>query len=249
MALIRHHRAANEGRFCEGLMPPKFLLLTAHYLLFTSVVALAQPQQAEPKAETKPPVVKVADGVYEVGKARVDAKRGEVTVTGEVNMNDGLVELLACTRKGKTHESVLVLDVEPIHLQVALLLLGLKAGRSPSAEPKPDTTVGDMVEIWVEWGEGASKQRCRAEELIHDETRKQPMQKTDWVFTGSKIVEGDLLAQLEGSLVATFRDIYALVENPLPAAADDEVCFANKARVPKPGTAVKVVFRKPSTLK
>jgi len=60
-----------------------------------------------------------------IGTLVADQARRTVQVPGHVNMQRGVVEVLACTAWGKTHESVLVLDVEPYVLQVGLLLLGL----------------------------------------------------------------------------------------------------------------------------
>ena len=41
-----------------------------------------------------------------------------------INMNEGLVEYILVTGKGKTHESLLVTRTEPFHIHVAMLLLG-----------------------------------------------------------------------------------------------------------------------------
>ena len=43
---------------------------------------------------------KIGEDLYRIGKAAVDRKKGEVTVEGKVNMQQVLIELLACTPKG-----------------------------------------------------------------------------------------------------------------------------------------------------
>ena len=94
-----------------------------------------------------------------IGKVTVDKTRHTVTIDGRVNMREGLVEVLACTKGGKLHESVLVLDAVAHDIQAALLLIGLKpAGGSPADDVRPP---GDPVDVWVEWKKGARPMRLR----------------------------------------------------------------------------------------
>ena len=96
-----------------------------------------------------PVIQKVRDGVFQVGNVTVDKNQGQVTTTGEINMAEGLLEYLACGPMGKLHESLLKMDVQPFHLQVALLLLGLEPGSKPldhqGASGVPE---GDPVQLW-----------------------------------------------------------------------------------------------------
>src|SRR5262249_42273320 len=69
---------------------------------------------------------RITDNLYRIGKVIVDLKARTVSCEGKVNMQRGLVEYFAVASHGKLHESVLELDVQPLHLQVGLLLLGLE---------------------------------------------------------------------------------------------------------------------------
>jgi hypothetical protein len=168
-------------------------------------------------------------------------------------MTGGVVELLACSRNGKTHESVLVVEGEPYHIQVGLLLLGLEATRRPlKFQGDPTTPIGDSVEVTVSWLDSLGRSTTvRGEDLILDLSRRRPMPRTPWIFVGSRVVDGRFQAQDEGSIITTYHDPATLVDNPLAGGADDTIYGPNPAVVPRVGTPVNVTIRalskRPST--
>jgi hypothetical protein len=48
-------------------------------------------------------------------------------------------------------------------------------------------------------------------------------------------------------VITTFRDVTALLDNPLPEAEDDTLFAANYMILPRSGTPVRVIIRVPST--
>ena len=208
----------------------------------------AQPPQDEgPPA--KPQVEKLGDGRYRIGTVEVDQNKREVYLPGQINMDEGLVELFACGPRGKLHESVLKLDVVPYHLQVALLLLGLSPGKGVEFQGDTSIPTGDLVEVWVEWDQPDSPasspkvERHRAEELIFNLKTEKTMERTDWVFVGSKIVDGRFMAQVEQSLITTFHDPYTILDNPLSTGGDDTLYIVNKEVVPVRETPVRMTLK------
>jgi hypothetical protein len=147
------------------------------------------------------------------------------------------------------HESVLVLDIVPYHLQVALLLLGLEPGGGLEYQGDPRTPTGDPVEVWVAWDRSDSTNgpsvavRHRAEDLIYNIAAKKPMQRTHWVFVGSEIVNGRFMAQIEQSLITTYHDPFTILDNPLPTGGDDTLYVVNEQVVPERGTPVRVTIK------
>jgi hypothetical protein len=187
-----------------------------------------------------PAIRKLSDGKFQIDNIVVSKPEGSVSAPGAVNMDEGLIEYLACGPAGKLHESVLRLDVKPYYLQIALLLLGLEPGDKPlefqGAEGVPE---GDPVEILVSWEkEGGKMVEHRAEELILNSLTKKPMKRTHWVFAGSKIVDGKYMAQIEQSIAATFHDPFAIFDHPLATGTDDTIYFVNQDTVPPKGTPV-----------
>ena len=190
-----------------------------------------------------PAMVKISDGVYKLGKVDLDLNKKTVTIYGKSNMSYGLIELLACTKIGKTHESALVMDVQPIHLQTALILLGLNYGGNLRYQGDPRTPQGDRVRIWVEWEKDGQSERHRAEELVYNRATQTPMKRTDWVFSGSRTnSNGVFMAQAVGTLITTFHDPDSIIDNPLPGGSDDTVYIVNTKVAPPKGTPVKMII-------
>jgi len=192
-----------------------------------------------------PVIRKIREGVLRVGNITVNKRGRYVTVKGEVNMQEGLVEYLACSPRGKLHESVLKLNVDPFYLQIALLLIGLEPGNKPLArQGDPGTPDGDPVEIWVTWAGKEKKMiKHRAEDLIFNKAAKKTMGQTDWIFTGSQVIRGRFMAQVEHSIAATYHDPFAIFDHPLPTGSDDRLYYVNSEIVPPKGTPVTFVVK------
>lgn len=203
------------------------------------------PPAVAPSVDVKQtPVEKISDGVYRIGKVTVDQKKRELYMDGSVNMQEGLLEYLAVADKGKLHEALLRMEVEPLHLQLGLILLGLKYGRNLKYQGEAADPIGDPVDIFVEWGAGeGGKKRVRGEDLILNQQTGKSMSKTHWIFSGSFEVEGIFAAQLERSLIATYHDPASIIDNPLPEGADDTILYVNKELVPPAGTAVTMTIK------
>ena len=59
---------------------------------------------------------------------KVNLKERAVDVTSIVNLDEGSLEFIACTKDTKEHESIVTIEAKPSHIHTALLLLGAKAG-------------------------------------------------------------------------------------------------------------------------
>ncbi|MEW6360353.1 MAG: YdjY domain-containing protein [Planctomycetota bacterium] len=218
--------------------------LTATVLLSALYMALADDTQTDALRKQGVKVERLPDGRTRLGRVTIDARRRTIEFDGKVNMREGLVELLACTLDGKVHESVLVADVRPLHLQLALLTLGLNPGRNPGipSDAGDKRKPGDMATIEVSWMEGEKRRTVRAEELIWHRPQQRAMERTEWVFLGSVIEEGGIAADATGSLITTYHDPTAILENLLPTVADDTLYFANSRVAPPVGTKVTVTI-------
>jgi len=210
-----------------------------------------RPESAAPVSEEAEQIKEIEAGVYQIGSLILDINKNEITVPGKIRKNQGIVEYLATGELGKTHESVLVLDVEPIHLQVALLRLGMEFGSNLRYQGDPLPPKGDPVEIWVEWevsqsGSDQTGKRVlhRAEDLVYNVVKDMPMQHTHWIFTGARIIDDRIFtAQTTKSLIAIYRDADAIFNNPLPGAADDNTYRVNSELVPAEETKIKLIIK------
>lgn len=68
-----------------------------------------------------------------------------VDVESSVCLDRGALELVACTKGTKEHESIVAIEARPRHIHAALLLLGAKPG-----SPATRMQVGDQAGRWVD---------------------------------------------------------------------------------------------------
>ena len=58
-----------------------------------------------------------------------------VDVEGAICLREGLLELIACTKGSKEHESIVAIKARPMHIHVSLLLLGARNGNPAMRKP------------------------------------------------------------------------------------------------------------------
>jgi hypothetical protein len=68
-----------------------------------------------------------------------------VDVESSVCLHRGELELVACTKGTKEHESIVAIKAKPVHIHAALLLLGAKPG-SPATRKQ----LGDQAGRWID---------------------------------------------------------------------------------------------------
>lgn len=240
-----------EMRFCSGVAG--FVLLMSVSVgigsqetpegLQTPPLPVGVDVPAQSGDETKPLVRRIDANLYRVGDVVVDTKERTVTFPAKVNLTQGVLEVLICTEYGKTHESLLSTRVKPLHLNVALLMLGLEGGHAVKYQGDPAKPEGSPVEIGYKVKDDGKERLIRAEDWVYNTHAKRPMLRTHWVYVGSVLTPEGFMAQREGQIVTTFHDPFALIDNPLPGGGDDTVYVVNTKAVPPAGTPVTVVLK------
>jgi len=200
------------------------------------------PDPEAARREVKAPIKLISPGLFHMGEIRIDKVKGRITFPARVNMDQGLLEYLLVGRAGKTHESLLITDVEPYALHLACLLLGLEGTTSPLAhQGEARTPKGDPIDLQIRPLDGAQG-LMSIEQWVSNEQNKATMPETRWVFTGSFIHNGIFMAQMEKSMIAVFHDPVALIDHTSPQGQSDEIWFVNEHSVPAVGTKVEVVI-------
>ena len=165
---------------------------------------------------------------------------------------EGAIEYLACSQGGKAYESVLMLDASPREIYDGLLRVGLAVG-SPATYGAEDNRVaphGPELTLMVEWADPTGTPvRMRAEDLIYNTNAERPMARTDWIFTGSRMMEDPeteeqvLQATLTANVISTHQsDPSVLLQNPLVAAMDETSYRVNEQTLPAPGSPLTLIF-------
>jgi len=206
-----------------------------------------QDQSAVEKAAPK--VVDYGGGVSVVPSEHTVILKGRTCVAG----NEALEWAIVLTR-GKDYESVVEVDADASMIQFALIALGYEAGGGVDKLGDPRTPTGDGVIIEVEWELGGKKTHCRIEDLIWEEAKSATMEKTPFIFTGSKMITDPetnktiFLANSERLVAALCREPASILNNPLNTGVEDTFYIADTKALPPKGTPV-TVFLKPAPKK
>jgi len=175
------------------------------------------------------------------------------------------IELFACAQHGKEHESVLALSCIPQDVHFALLIFGLRddtefpGQKGPQTLGDPAKPVGDRVIVSVQWELDGKQVKVRAEELLtYGPPRdRRTMPQVGWTFAGSerwervdpdtnlRTGETIYMANRERTLVSTYHDPSAVLDNPLVSGGDDRMLHPNFDRLPPRGTKVTLVLEVP----
>ena len=197
-----------------------------------------------PLSSTNLPLRQISPGIFELGKVRFDKNQGTVRFPAAINQTENDIEYLLVTSFGKTHESLLRTDAEPYHIQLALLLLGAKdAGTNSFPQDNTLPLPGTPVTIELSWKVKDKEQRARAEEFVYNLQTKSVMAKGDWIFNGSRVVDGTFIAQQDGSIVSVMEDPDALINNPRPGRENDKIWRVHSKGLPALNSPVEVRIR------
>jgi len=204
----------------------------------TSRTILAPQSASTPSSD----IERIGPGRFRIGHIILDKSAlttPTITMPARVNMQKGLIELVACAEGGKVWESIFVADVEPYHLQLALLLLGLNHKGGVRFQGDATLPEGDKVVVFVE----KDGQRRRVEDYVWDIPRKAPMERAGWVFSGSKFINGQFGAQVTRTLITTQHDPYTILDNPMPTGVDSSQFEVNSQVTPPVGTTMTLVIQ------
>src|SRR5258706_10611829 len=147
----------------------------------------AQAKPADAKAKDQPGKPD-ASGLVKLTKDHdvyLDLKRKAVVIDGEVCLREGQLEMFACPKGTKEHESVVSLNCTAEQVHAALLAIGAKPGTTVKFDPEYKAATGPIVDVMVLWlDEKGEKHKVRAQEWVkHAKTEKE--MPYDWVFAGS----------------------------------------------------------------
>lgn len=209
--------------------------------------------EAQSPSPAVPPVREVSPGIYEMGSMRIDQKARTLTLPAHLNMNEGPLEYLMTTEHGSSHESLLVSDLQPTEVHVAMLLLGAKGAPAPADGKLPPPQIdlqylktapklgGESISIEVRWKQGEETKLTPVEDWIFNTQTKAPMERGPWTYNGSMMNDGHFLAQVEGAFAALVIYPSALINNPRKGDDNDQIWTVNEKAVPALNTPVEVI--------
>ena len=188
------------------------------------------------------------------GGVQCDRTRMQVLVPGEVAIDVGFLEQVACIRGTREHESLVVVECRPSEVHAALLLLGIESG-APGRWTYSETGVsrvaprGDRLRVEVRFVDptGAVQQHPIGAWIV-GEPGDQPFPTLPWIFGGSRVdpTTGFYAADASGSLVGlvTFGDEVLGLESVVADSIEVDVAVwqARTPVIPAPGTPVLLIL-------
>src|SRR5262249_14130505 len=143
------------------------------------------PQKRTPPAPPRLPEPKDAQRLDPVLPVWLDMKEKAVLVDGQIALRDGMLEMFACTRNTKEHESIVSAFTKAKIVHAGLLRLGAESGTPVQFRPTYKPPTGTEIDVLVRWVDEKGKpHEDRAQDWVKDLKTGKPMA-YPFVFAGS----------------------------------------------------------------
>lgn len=243
-------------------MPDKWKKLAAVLYLFTAAnLSTAQSSSTDQPTspEKKPSQKKIAihpisPGVLGYDNITLDTNKREVRFNAVVNQTSMIIEYAIVHENGKTHESLLRTSISPFRLQTLLLIANaskilerlpefdVEGREKPPATPRPKHRIQILLRDLRP--EAKDSRPFALANWIQNADTGKPMQGEPWMYTGSRIYEGEYVAELEGDIVAVYLTPNAMFNSWVQGNNNDEIWIPTEG-IPPVDTPVEVIFKLP----
>ena len=196
------------------------------------------------------------------GGILVCLEEGEVVLPGEIALDRGWLEVVACIEGTREHEAIFVTAVQPAFVHAALLLIGAEPGAPAQYDSKTNTSIsayGTRVNVCIEWKDSAGKTiRKPVHELVEIDGQ---VSLPEFVFAGSLTRPNPpskgpgeyYVADYGGTVVglATFGDeVVAMKKVYSPDLGIQPAAWRiAPEQLPSPGTPARLLLRVEKTIK
>jgi hypothetical protein len=180
----------------------------------------------------------------------IDPQAGAVIVDGQISLREGMLEMFACLRDTKEHESIVSAHTRAFIVHAALLSLGAEPGTPVQFIPEFKPPTGAEIDVLVQWiDEEGNEETVRAQELIKD-VRTEKAMTHPFVFAGSffrdDLDSGERAYMAEGGdfiCVSNFGS--AMLDIPVPSSdqTDNLAFMAFTERIPPLGAPVRLILK------
>ena len=222
-------------------LPINFLKKTLLFLGVSFFILNTFADQAQSKF---PSIERVNEGLFTFGDITIDQVRRIISLPAVCNQTSGLIEYGLVHDNGKLHESLFRTAVQPRLIHASLLLLKEKPAKNFFSRQNT-TSKNRLFDIVIEWDENNTKV-CRSISLmILNQTSRNLLQAGKFLFTGSKKVEGQYLAEMDGSIIAIYQDFRATINNTDTGTEFDDVWLANLPQMPPLDLPVTICLQLP----
>jgi hypothetical protein len=180
----------------------------------------------------------------------IDPKEKTVIVEGQVALREGMLEMFACTRNTKEHESIISANTKAYLVHTGLVALGAEPGHPVRFQPQYMPPAGTEIDVFIRYlDEKGKMQTARAQDWIKDNHTGKPME-YPFVFAGSSFyTDPDTNKQYyqaeHGDFVCVANFGTAMLDIPAKSSkSNEELEFeAMTKKIPPLGAPVQLVFK------
>jgi hypothetical protein len=183
------------------------------------------------------------------GKVWLDVKNKRLVMLGEVCLREGQLEMFACLKGTKEHESILAVPTKAQVVHAALVALGADPGAPAQFAPQYKAAHGPRVDVTLFWtDEKGERHRAPAQEWIRNVKTGKPMSEF-WVFGGSGFWKDEMTGEEfykaeDGDFICISNFNSAMLDLPIESSQSNESLLfeAFTKHIPPTGTKVSVVL-------
>jgi hypothetical protein len=216
---------------------------------------IAGKQDTPRAAVAKTAISLIAPGILEFDSIILDTNKREIRFGAEVNQTSMLIEYAIVHKDGKTHESLLRTSISPFRLQTLLLIANaskfmerlpefdVEGREQPPSTPRPK----HRIQIFLRdlRPDAKDPKPFPLENWIRNADTGKAMEGEPWMYTGSRIYEGEYVAELEGDIIAVYLTPNAMLNSWVPGNNNDELWIPAEG-IPPVSTPVEVILKLPS---
>ena len=240
-------------------------------VLCAYVAGGAEPESKE-ATEPKVPRLKIDGKKVHLPGLVIDLENRCVDLEATVCLNEGMLELVACTKGTKDHESIVNVKARPMHIHTALLLIGANNGHPAMSRPIDEERArwmhapprGDPVDVYLVVKDENDKavERPISDFVTRAEDEFAPVQEDEakkeedagfpktFLFAGSHLCDDGqgkrkYLADVSGHVItiATFGDEVLCLPGFHDKGNGELVWEVDDTHLPAVGTKVTLRFR------
>jgi len=205
----------------------------------------SEPQRKGPLAKD-PPGMKRLMPNYDVW---IDPAHKRVVVDGTVVLREGQLEMLACPRGTKEHESILAADTKAYAVHAGLLAVGADAGGPVQYQPNYIPAKGSEIDIELVWTDkNGNVHRDKGQDWVRNVKSGKALEHP-WVFGGSGFWEDEVTKEKvylaeSGDFICVSNFPTAMLDLPVESSQSNDALLyeAYTERIPPVGTRVRMVL-------
>lgn len=192
----------------------------------------------------------------------INQKNREISFPVELSPAEDIIEYLLVTEMGKIHETLLTTDISPLHLNIAIKLLGYKESKElfrvldadyrhtdQFHEEDEATKTAARFDIFLNWDENGENKEYHVNHFIKNTVTKKHARIQPFIYGGSYLLNGRFKAEMTGDIIAVFTDRGSIANFSNEGHEDDTIWYPNSELFPPADTKLTLTIKPHKTLK